>query len=177
MEYGTLLFFAWSPIWCARVGEAVCAYPTKVALRLQPLPDDKGQPGIADRSRAAARVLCHGIGAPTPGRTSWWQRAKGIQQGYGGGITKKIVDCHVAILGVWHPGDRIYHGWFTEGFDTRDLKEAKALLEELAAWSHAVSGKENEARPVDLCARGKLSLLIDQSPRHLASKANFKKGE
>jgi hypothetical protein len=24
-------------------------------------------------------------------------------------------------------------GWFTEGFDTRDLKEAKALLEELGA--------------------------------------------
>ncbi len=27
--------------------------------------------------------------------------------------------------------DPIY-GWFTEGFDTRDLKEAKALLEQLA---------------------------------------------
>jgi hypothetical protein len=25
------------------------------------------------------------------------------------------------------------YNWFTEGFDTRDLKEAKALLEELAA--------------------------------------------
>ena len=25
------------------------------------------------------------------------------------------------------------HGWFTEGFDARDLKAAKALLEELAA--------------------------------------------
>jgi predicted ATPase len=25
------------------------------------------------------------------------------------------------------------YGWFTEGFDTRDLNEAKALLEELAA--------------------------------------------
>jgi predicted ATPase len=25
------------------------------------------------------------------------------------------------------------NGWFTEGFDTRDLKEAKALLDELAA--------------------------------------------
>jgi predicted ATPase len=25
------------------------------------------------------------------------------------------------------------YGWFTEGFNTRDLKEAKALLEELAA--------------------------------------------
>ena len=25
------------------------------------------------------------------------------------------------------------YGWFTEGFDTRDLKEAKVLLEELSA--------------------------------------------
>jgi predicted ATPase len=25
------------------------------------------------------------------------------------------------------------YGWFTEGFDTRDLKDAKALLEELGA--------------------------------------------
>ena len=25
------------------------------------------------------------------------------------------------------------YGWFTEGFDTRDLREAKALIEELAA--------------------------------------------
>jgi predicted ATPase len=25
------------------------------------------------------------------------------------------------------------YGWFTEGFDTRDLKEAKALLEALAS--------------------------------------------
>ena len=25
------------------------------------------------------------------------------------------------------------YGWFTEGFDTRDLKEAKELLTELAA--------------------------------------------
>jgi predicted ATPase len=25
------------------------------------------------------------------------------------------------------------YGWFTEGFDTRDLKKARALLDELAA--------------------------------------------
>jgi len=25
------------------------------------------------------------------------------------------------------------YGWFTEGFDTRDLKEAKALLDEFSA--------------------------------------------
>jgi predicted ATPase len=28
------------------------------------------------------------------------------------------------------------YGWFTEGFDTRDLKEAKALLEELTACAN-----------------------------------------
>jgi hypothetical protein len=27
---------------------------------------------------------------------------------------------------------RTLYGWFTEGFDTRDLKEEKALLAELA---------------------------------------------
>jgi predicted ATPase len=27
------------------------------------------------------------------------------------------------------------YGWFTEGFDTRDLKDAKALLGELGSWS------------------------------------------
>ncbi len=26
------------------------------------------------------------------------------------------------------------YGWFTEGFDTRDLKEARALLEELGRF-------------------------------------------
>jgi predicted ATPase len=31
------------------------------------------------------------------------------------------------------------YGWFTEGFDTRDLKEAKALLEELATRKIAIA--------------------------------------
>jgi hypothetical protein len=30
-------------------------------------------------------------------------------------------------------GGRCSYNWFTEGFDTRDLKEAKALLDELAS--------------------------------------------
>ena len=30
------------------------------------------------------------------------------------------------------------YGWFTEGFDTRDLKEAKALLDQLAASARAM---------------------------------------
>ncbi len=42
---------------------------------------------------------------------------------------------------LWHSQGKIteardllapVYGWFTEGFDTADLKEAKALLEELS---------------------------------------------
>jgi predicted ATPase len=32
------------------------------------------------------------------------------------------------------------YGWFTEGFETKDLQEAKALLEELNHWEIAPSG-------------------------------------
>ena len=66
------------------------------------------------------------------------------------------------------------YGWFTEGFDTRDLKEAKALLEELAAGNHqgemvrgrgqshsrgsrvdvARAGSGESARLFRACARG-----------------------
>jgi predicted ATPase len=47
-----------------------------------------------------------------------------------------------ARAGIWRDQGKVQqarellapvYGWFTEGFDTRDLKEAKALLEELAA--------------------------------------------
>ena len=41
-----------------------------------------------------------------------------------------------------HPADTEFigevapvYGWFTEGFDTRDLKKAKALVDELAKMS------------------------------------------
>ncbi len=33
------------------------------------------------------------------------------------------------------------YGWFTEGFDTLDLKEARALLEELTASAIAQTGE------------------------------------
>jgi predicted ATPase len=36
--------------------------------------------------------------------------------------------CRAAARGLLAP----VYGWFTEGFDTQDLKEAKALLAELA---------------------------------------------
>jgi predicted ATPase len=47
----------------------------------------------------------------------------------------------MSLARLWHDQGRVQqarellapvHGWFTEGFETRDLKEAKALLDELA---------------------------------------------
>jgi predicted ATPase len=48
----------------------------------------------------------------------------------------------MSLARLWRSQDKVQQarqllapvcGWFTEGFDTRDLKEAKVLLEELAA--------------------------------------------
>src|SRR5262249_7679682 len=48
----------------------------------------------------------------------------------------------MSLARLWHDQSKVsearellapVYGWFTEGFDTRDLKEAKALLEELAS--------------------------------------------
>jgi hypothetical protein len=50
--------------------------------------------------------------------------AKRYDRGY---IPKKKRVAHASVrTRAW------VYGWFTEGFDTLDLKEAKALLEELA---------------------------------------------
>ena len=47
----------------------------------------------------------------------------------------------ISLARLWRDQGKVQHarellapvyGWFTEGFETRDLKEAKALLEELA---------------------------------------------
>jgi len=40
------------------------------------------------------------------------------------------------------------YGWFTEGFDTRDLKEAKALLDGSAAWTTSANGTTPTSRDV-----------------------------
>lgn len=71
-----------------------------------------------------------GVGTPIPGSTSRWQRIKETaQQSYGGGITKKIIDCYVAILGVWQPGDRIYLFGFSRGaYTVRCLAHVLELI-------------------------------------------------
>ena len=45
-------------------------------------------------------------------------------------VTKRAVLNQLFAKGLVEP---VKDGWFTEGFDTLDLREAKALLEELAS--------------------------------------------
>ncbi|WP_375414989.1 phospholipase effector Tle1 domain-containing protein [uncultured Bradyrhizobium sp.] len=57
-----------------------------------------------------------GIGTPMPRHNSLLDRTKETaRQMFGFGLTKKIIDCYVAILGVWEPGDRIYLFGFSRG--------------------------------------------------------------
>jgi uncharacterized protein (DUF2235 family) len=57
-----------------------------------------------------------GIGTPAPFHNSSWERARDtVQQSVGLGLTKKIVDCYMAIIGAWRPRDRIYLFGFSRG--------------------------------------------------------------
>jgi uncharacterized protein (DUF2235 family) len=57
-----------------------------------------------------------GIGTPTPRHNSRIDRIKeSVRQMFGMGLTDKVMDCYVAIIGVWQPGDRIYLFGFSRG--------------------------------------------------------------
>jgi hypothetical protein len=44
------------------------------------------------------------------------------------------------------------YGWFTEGFDTLDLREAKALLDgPVAGWPSGSSSQRLAAKPAPAC--------------------------
>jgi len=48
---------------------------------------------------------------------------------FGAGLTQKIVDCYVAIIGVWQPGDRIYLFGFSRGaYTVRCLAHVLELI-------------------------------------------------
>ncbi|MGY2986138.1 phospholipase effector Tle1 domain-containing protein [Bradyrhizobium sp. USDA 4508] len=74
-----------------------------------------GPDSIIDPRKQLA-LYVPGIGTPAPGYDSRWRRFKEtLQQMFGFGITKKIIDCYTAIIGVWEPGDRIYLFGFSRG--------------------------------------------------------------
>jgi len=72
------------------------------------------------------------------------QASKRERPGNGAGLEGKSRELHSAMsmARLWRDQGKVQqarellvpvYGWFAEGVDTRDLKEAKALLEELAA--------------------------------------------
>jgi uncharacterized protein (DUF2235 family) len=74
-----------------------------------------GPDSIIDPKRQLS-LYVPGIGTPAPRHDNSWDRLdETVQQMFGFGITKKIIDCYVAIIGVWEPGDRIYLFGFSRG--------------------------------------------------------------
>ena len=61
-----------------------------------------------------------GIGTPSPGKPPTWHQwiQEGIDQMFGVGLGHKIVECYLAIISVWRPGDHIYLFGFSRGADT-----------------------------------------------------------
>ena len=48
------------------------------------------------------------------------------------GVRRACIECQESLLWPgWRPYFRSVYGWCSEGFNTVDLKEAKALLDEL----------------------------------------------
>jgi uncharacterized protein (DUF2235 family) len=74
-----------------------------------------GPESIIDPSKQLAFYV-PGIGTPTPRHNNLLDRTKeAVRQMFGVGLTEKIMDCYVAIIGVWQPGDRIYLFGFSRG--------------------------------------------------------------
>jgi hypothetical protein len=57
------------------------------------------------------------------------------------------------------------YGWFTEGFDTPDLKEAKALLDELNSVREHVRGSHRKPKPADALRRARSTSIASRGAR------------
>jgi uncharacterized protein (DUF2235 family) len=74
-----------------------------------------GPDSIVDPAKQIAFYF-PGIGTAAPRHNSLLSCVgETIQQMIGLGLTKRIVDCYVAIISVWSPGDRIYLFGFSRG--------------------------------------------------------------
>lgn len=96
-----------------------------------------GPESMIDPSKQLALYI-PGIGTPMPGHNNSWNGLKEtVQQMFGFGITKKIIDCYVAIVGVWAPEDRIYLFGFSRGAYT-----ARCLAHVLGSLRYSDEGAE-----------------------------------
>ncbi len=99
-----------------------------LAVTIAPIPSDEGPVG--------------GGGAPTETIEAAYRKAVAIAQAQSAKSWELRAATRLARL--WHSQGKTteahdllapVYGWFTEGFDTADLKEAKSLLKELS-WPH-----------------------------------------
>ena len=91
-----------------------------------------------------------GVGTPTPGAATPW-RAKlreGIDQAFGIGLGEKIVECYVAIISAWRPGDRIHLFGFSRGAYT--VRCLAHVLELMGIPTKQVDGTSISLDPKDL---------------------------
>lgn len=90
-------------------------------------------------------IYIPGIGTPTPGHDSKrYQTKLTLQQMFGFGITEKIADCYVALMGIWQPGDRIYLFGFSRGAYT-----ARCLAHVLEACGMPTKERDGTALSLD----------------------------
>jgi uncharacterized protein (DUF2235 family) len=102
-----------------------------------------GPDSIIDPKKQLA-LYVPGIGTPTARHYSLWDRfQETVRQMFGFGLTQKIVDCYVALVGVWEPGDRIYLFGFSRGaYTVRCLSHVLELC--------GIPTKERNGAPVSL---------------------------
>lgn len=100
-----------------------------------------------------------GIGTPSAGHESPWRKGIDIfHQMFGGGITRKIIDCYLAVLSSWRPGDSIYVFGFSRGAYT--VRCLAHLLEVVGIPQQGAGGEPLSFRPTDLRAIGREAYRI-----------------
>jgi hypothetical protein len=114
-------------IWCSIRGGVIRSWRVGRRPRLNPSVQQIGQ--LGDVGRDQLRVVA---------RERRWRPSAGRALPHGGRVRPQRRRMSLARL--WRDQGKAQearellapvYGWFTEGFDTRDLKEAKSLLDEL----------------------------------------------
>ncbi|WP_158807805.1 DUF2235 domain-containing protein [Beijerinckia sp. L45] len=90
-----------------------------------------------------------GIGTPIVGHTGTWRTIRETaDKMLGGGITGKIIDCYLAVVSSWRPGDSVYLFGFSRGAYT--ARCVAHLLEIVGIPTRQAGGEALSFAPTDL---------------------------
>jgi uncharacterized protein (DUF2235 family) len=100
-----------------------------------------------------------GVGTPSSSHSNWLARKwEGFEGAIGMGLTRRIVDCYVAIISVWEPGDRIYLFGFSRGAYT--ARCIAHVLELLGIPTKGIDDQPLSFEPVALRSLAKSAVKI-----------------